>query len=106
MRKPITATLALTLLTIVGGGAVTMPGEAQAYACKSYPNQSVGVRKGKIMARVAARKNWTANTKSKYGLSWSVYNIAKDKSLTCSYLQNQKKWRCLASAKPCHYVVQ
>ena len=97
----IAAILSLTTL-----GIVTTSSEALAYSCKTYPTQAVGVRKGKIKARIAAIKNWRASVKSSLGLSWSVWGIAKKRSNTCVYMQNIKKWRCLASARPCQYVVQ
>jgi hypothetical protein len=77
---------------------------AEAYQCKNYPHQAVGVRPLKGVASVAARKNWSNTAKSQYGLSWSVWSIAQSKSVSCVRL-NTGKWRCLASAKPCNYVV-
>jgi hypothetical protein len=46
---------------------------------------------------------WTAKVKSRLGLPWSVWNIAKNASISCSKAGN--KWRCAAKAKPCKYVV-
>ncbi len=77
---------------------------AEAYQCKGSPHQAVGVRNLKNMASVAARQNWTATAKTQYGLSWSVWSIASGKTVDCVKL-NTGKWRCLASANPCNYVV-
>lgn len=77
---------------------------AQAYQCKNSPHQAVGVRAGKAIASVAARRNWSATAKTQYGLSWSLWNIATSKQSDCVRL-NTGRWRCLASAKPCNYVV-
>ncbi|GJM01736.1 MAG: hypothetical protein DHS20C08_02370 [Rhodomicrobium sp.] len=108
MYKSISLAAAFAIFSVVALSTVSLPGSAKAYACKSFPNQTVGVRKGKIMARIAARKGWVSNTKSQYGLSWSVWKVAQGKSLTCSKISTNQglKWRCLASAKPCNYVVQ
>lgn len=77
---------------------------AQAYQCKNTPHQAVGVRHAKGMASVAARQNWSATATTQYGLSWSVWPIAQNKVSDCVQL-NTGKWRCLASANPCNYVV-
>ena len=86
--------------------AVVTP--AQAYQCKSYPTQAVGIHKLKIKARLKARPGWSANVKGQFGLPWSVWKIAKSRSITCAKINTSEgpKWRCLASAKPCLYVVQ
>ncbi len=98
----------LAVVSFATLGTVSLSQEAKAYSCKSYPTQAVGVRKGKIKARIVARKGWSSIVKSNLGVPWSVWSIAKNKSITCAKINtNQgKKWRCLASAKPCLYVVQ
>ena len=88
--------------------AVAVAAPAQAYQCKSFPTQSVGIHKLKIKARVKSRINWSANVKSQFGMAWSVWKIAKHKSISCVKINTNagKQWRCLASARPCKYVVQ
>lgn len=80
-------------------------GSAQAYQCKGSPHQSIGIKPLKLGAMGAARKNWSTSANSQFGLSWSVWKIAAARSVSCSKL-NTGQWRCLASAKPCNYVVQ
>ena len=108
MSKSISLLTALAIAAGITATSFSFSSPAMAYACKSYPIQTVGVRKLKFKARVVARNAWTASAKSQYGQAWSVWQIAKDKSITCSKIStNQgKQWRCLASAKPCKYVVQ
>lgn len=104
--RPFSAILASAILaTTLAGATVSISTPAMAYSCKSYPTQAVGVRKRKMQARNVARVGWKNIVKSNFGLPWSLWSIAKDRSNTCVYLQNIKKWRCLASAKPCLYVV-
>lgn len=108
MRNLSTA-LALTIAaSILAIGTVGSPGSAKAYACKTYPTQTVGVRKNKFRARSVARKGWSINVKANLGVPWSVWSIAKSKTISCAKINTNagKKWRCLASAKPCLYVVQ
>ncbi len=96
------AIFAATIATM----STTNTTSALAYSCKSFPTQAVGIRKRKMAARGASRVGWSNNVKTQFGLAWSVYKIAKQKSISCTYLQNIKKWRCLSSAKPCLYAVQ
>ena len=107
--KSLSTPLALAALMMIAMASTVMTTtNAHAYSCKTYPTQAVGVRKGKIKARIVARKGWQSIVKSNLGVPWSLWSIAKDKSLTCVKINtNQgKKWRCLASAKPCLYVVK
>lgn len=91
-------------LAVAAGGTVTTVDTAHAYACKASPHQAVGVRNLRIGAKNAARVGWTNTAKSQFGLPWSVWKISSSRSITCSKLSSGK-WRCLASAKPCKYVV-
>lgn len=77
--------------------------DASAYQCKNFPTQAVGVHKLRAVAHAKAPKNWAASVKTQFGLSWSVWSIAKSKSVTCNHQPG--RWICLASAKPCNYVV-
>ena len=106
MKKLTTALSLAVIVGIAAVGTVTAPGTAQAYACKAQATTGSGFRKNKMMARLASRRNWTGNTKSRYGLAWSVYKIAKSKSTNCTYGHKSKKWRCQTAARPCKYVVQ
>lgn len=112
MKKMIRAALSPFIVAgvigLAGLGSIATSTDALAYACKSYPTQAVGVRKLKYKANVIARKGWSSIVKSNLGLPWSVWKIAKQKSITCVKINTSqgKKWRCLASAKPCKYVVQ
>jgi hypothetical protein len=78
-------------------------GGAQAYQCKSSYVQAEAVGKPKFKALKSARTFWSAEAKDKYDLSWSVWNIAANKSTDCNYTGNQ--WYCIVKAKPCLYVV-
>lgn len=108
MSKSISLAVALAIATGVTLSSVSISTPAMAYACKSHPVQTVGVRKLKFKAHKVARIGWQNYAKTHYGQAWSVWQIAKSKVINCSKIStNQgKKWRCLASAKPCKYVVQ
>jgi hypothetical protein len=79
-------------------------GHAHAYACKTSPHQATATDVAKITAQGRSKKNWSSTAKSAFGLSWSVWSIAANRSVTCNKLASGK-WTCLASAKPCNYVV-
>lgn len=93
----------LAALIALAGSVAVLSGTASAYQCKGYPTQAVGVHKLKVVAHGKASKNWSASVKNQFGLSWSVWSIAQAKSINCS--KQPDRWICLASAKPCNYVV-
>jgi hypothetical protein len=93
----------LAALIALAGSAAVLSGNANAYQCKGYPTQAVGVHKLRAVAHAKAPKNWTASVKNQFGLSWSVWSIAQAKSINCN--KQPDRWICLASAKPCNYVV-
>lgn len=108
MSKSISLAIAIAIATGVTATSLSISTPAMAYACKSYPVQTVGVRKGKLKARRVAKIGWRNYAKTHYGQPWSVWQIAKSKIVNCSKISTNQgmKWRCLASAKPCKYVVQ
>jgi hypothetical protein len=97
-------TTKLTLIATIAVASAVMAQPAFAYQCKTSPTQAVGIAAGKIVAQGKSKTNWTNNVKSSLGLAWSVWTIAKDRDVDCTKL-NSGQWRCLASAKPCLYVV-
>lgn len=93
----------LIALAALAATATLLAGTASAYQCKGYPTQAVGVHKLKVVAHGKASKNWSASVKNQFGLSWSVWSIAQARSINCN--KQPDRWICLASAKPCNYVV-
>jgi len=55
-------------------------------------------------ARIQPRKSWSLKVKNDRGLAWSVWKIAKNRSMKCK--KSGQRWVCTAKAKPCLYVVQ
>lgn len=89
--------------------AVTTAAPAHAYQCKTYPTQAHAIAKSKMRASVKARRAWPGVVKSQLGQAWSVWQIAKGKTEHCSRItisSGKKRWRCIAIAKPCLYVVE
>ena len=80
---------------------------AAAYQCKhltvkagnSVTNPKA---KKKIWAERIAVSGWTRRVKSKYGLTWSVWSIAKSKSVSCN--KSGITWHCVAKGRPCKYA--
>ena len=91
------AAAAIVLLGFAASGA-------QAYQCKSSSLQAEALGKPKFKAMKSAKNFWSAAAKDKYGLAWSVWNIAESKSTDCDFTGNQ--WYCIVKAEPCLYVVQ
>jgi len=74
-----------------------------AYACKTTFTSAGANAVAIATAQANARLAWSNTVKSKYGLSWSVWDIAVSKSQPCVF--GAGKWICQAQAKPCNYVV-
>jgi hypothetical protein len=91
------AAIAAAFLTVLAG-------DAQAYVCKSTPTQAHGTSYVKAAATNKAVQNWSASAKAQFGLPWSVWSIALGHKVKCT--RTAGKHTCLASAKPCQYVVQ
>ncbi len=102
ITKSTIATLAFTVLGI----ATVQP--AVAYQCKHIAVQSrSSVVHHKAGSQTWSRNNavqgWSRRAKSRFGLSWSVWGIAKNASVSC--YKEGSIWRCKAKGKPCKYVV-
>lgn len=100
------------IMKIVSGTACVLlalaaSGPVQAYQCKSHAISAVGVKHTKLQARATSLANWTARTKGRYGLAWSVYDIAQNKQVSCrrTSIAGKRRWNCERVAKPCLYVV-
>lgn len=89
--------LAITISPVVSS-------EAHAYACKGNQYSGAATKNRKMRAKMGARKSWQDAMKSQFGLSWSVIQIAKNKSMSCH--KTGTKHTCLFLARPCEYVVQ
>lgn len=94
----------LALLAIVGTVGLALSGApAQAYLCKTTYTTVGANAVLQSVAKANARTAWSAAVNNKYGLSWSVWDIAASRSQPCSLAAG--KWVCQAKAKPCNYVV-
>jgi len=80
-----------------------MSNGAKAYQCKTNFVQAEALGNPKIKAQKAAKTIWATTVTNAYGLQWSSWDIAKSKSLGCSWTGT--KFYCTARAKPCLYVV-
>lgn len=97
-------TLKLAAVLAVGFVSLASIAPAHAYQCKHLPATASGSAVLKASAQGKATTAWSSKVKSNLGLSWSVWDIASAKSVTCSKVGNT--WSCQAKAKPCNYVVQ
>lgn len=93
--------LAATLLSATL--AITASTPAEAFMCKSGIIKATAVQQTKSGAYDKAVSAWPNQARRVHGLPWSVWRIAKDKSVACT--PNGALWRCQARAMPCKYVV-
>lgn len=101
----------LTTILMIGGlsalaltAAPGFSGEAHAYLCKGNQYSGAATRRGIMQARIGARKSWENTMKTQFGLPWSVWSIAENKSIECH--MTGTKHTCLALGRPCLYAVQ
>lgn len=92
------------LLPALAVAAVMASAPAHAYQCKGGYTTTVAVHPSQPAATGQAVAKWPGAAKSKYGLAWSVWKIAKNKGVGCFPVGSN--WQCIAKAKPCKYVVQ
>jgi hypothetical protein len=101
-----TAPMIFKLASVLAVGFVSLASiaPAHAYQCKHLPTTASAGAVLKASAQGKAVTAWSSKVKANLGLSWSVWDIASAKSVTCSKVGNT--WTCQAKAKPCNYVVQ
>jgi hypothetical protein len=89
------AAAALTAATLFA-----FAGSAEAYQCKAQGEAAIGKAfAGQNLALNRSKANWTQSVKGKFGLEWSVWNIAAAPSQNCS--KNGNMHQCTVVAKPC-----
>lgn len=52
--------------------------------------------------RITARNRWRSKVRVRYGSAYASWVNAKDKTEQCDKSGPGKKWRCVASARPCN----
>ncbi len=97
--------IALSALAVAALASPMTSSSAHAYACKNSPTVTVAVQKHQNTAYHQAVAKWKGKTKSDYGLSWSVWEIAKNKTVNCGQVGGGNI-ACYATGKACNYVVQ
>ena len=90
---------ALGLSLLIG---FSLAGTAEAYQCKNGYKQVETLAKLKAKSKATGRALWTSEVKNEYGLQWSAWDIAANKSQSCEWTGN--RWYCITKAKPCLYV--
>ncbi len=93
--------LAATIATLA---STQFTSPAMAYVCKNSYKQGEALSNSVVTGKANARKAWSTAAKSAYGLEWSVWTIAANRTTTCEW--TGAKHYCIARAKPCQYVVQ
>lgn len=75
------------------------------YACQTEQHfrSAVGTHHTQTSAQTLAKKNWKNKIRSRYGMEWSVWEIAKGKTLKCTSTANGANI-CVARARACKYV--
>ncbi len=96
--------IALAAAVLALSAPTLMTNTASAYQCRTNYTKVKVHRPTKSAAREQARKSWSLKVKNNLGQRWSVWQIAKNKSVRCN--KAGQRWVCKARAKACLYVVQ
>jgi Mn2+/Fe2+ NRAMP family transporter len=98
-----TAVVGVSAVALVAGGAMTAaPKSAHALykKCQSQAISGTGGRKlSNLFAKSSARSAWRATAHATHSKRWSKWMLAKGKTISCQ--KSRRKWRCVASARPC-----
>lgn len=102
---------ALAALAIASVTTTLTAEKAGAYVCMGQYAMSTGISTSQSQAGSIAKSKWTSWVKGKLGLSWSVWDIAKNKSVICKKRRGRGTrgktfYTCVAKANPCNYVVK
>jgi hypothetical protein len=101
MKRSVIALSALAVAALAS--PVMTSSSAHAYACKGSPTQTVAVQKYQTTAYHEAIAKWKSKTRSDHGLAWSVWEIAKHKTVNC-VAAGGGNTACVAVGKACKYV--
>lgn len=83
--------------------SMPLAGTAHAYQCKVIYKYAEAIAPTLAQSKASAKTIWANKVKNAYGLPWSSWDIAKQKTLNCDFTGNN--YWCRAKAKPCLYVV-
>ncbi len=97
--KTLKIATALAIATIALPMTVTA---ASAYQCVSVYTQAKVHKPTRLGARIQSKKSWTYKVKTNHGLAWSLWQIAKHKTVSCE--KAGQRWVCTARAKRCKYT--
>ena len=95
---------ALSVIAVSALATAMISTSAQAYQCNGVTTTATAVQKNQNAAYYQSIAMWKGQAKGKYGLPWSVWEIAKYKNVKCAPLGGGN-FACQASAKACKYVV-
>lgn len=90
--------------SVIAGGAMIFAGSTQASAaCKTHSHSSTGSASGiQYLASVSAKYAWKSAVASHDGVSYSIWSLAKNKSVSCKKSGANTTWVCTAKGQPCN----
>jgi hypothetical protein len=82
-------------------GAVTIATAAPANAvCRGFKEATArGILQ--TPTEILARNRWRGEVRSSYGIRFTQWSNAKDKTMRCRKLLPGRRWHCVARARPC-----
>jgi hypothetical protein len=94
------ACAAAAAVALVGAAALLDSAPASA-ACRA-PREAFARGALQTPTELIARARWRSEVRRAYGLSFSRWSLAKDKTMRCRKIQPGSRWHCVARARPCN----
>jgi hypothetical protein len=91
---------ALAVALVLGAGLSVISTSANA-ACRGTVSAAGGAKSIQYWASASSKYAWKDKVKDRYGAKFSTWSSAKSKNVDCSKSGPNKKWVCVASARPC-----
>jgi hypothetical protein len=85
---------------LIGAGAIGISASANA-ACRGTISATGGAKSVQYLASVSSKYTWKEKVSSRYGAKFSTWGNSKSRNVDCSKSGPNKKWVCVASARPC-----
>src|ERR1700694_4782833 len=53
------------------------------------------------LTEISARSGWRSAVRESYGVRFSRWSMAKEKTMRCRKIEPGRRWHCIARARPC-----
>jgi hypothetical protein len=87
------AAMVVTALAIAAAAPASAACRATREAYARGPFQTI--------AEISARNKWRSAVRQRYGVRYTRWSLAQEKTMRCRKLLPGRRWHCVARARPC-----